>query len=168
MDEGRREALKARRAALRDRLALAPINHLVERLAARGCRAEAIFAGQCREALGELIHVPCEDERIDWNRVPTGNVRIWSSGALRDSLALKAVRACAKPDDRVAAIWDPGRPGLAMSLHDLEAGIALILDDAPETWIVAAAGGAWLVECAIFDHEICWSTDLMRGIGQKA
>jgi hypothetical protein len=168
MDEERREALKARRAALSDRLALAPINELVEKLAARGCRAEVLFAGQCREALGELIDVPCEDERIDWDRVPTGNVRIWSSGALRDSLALKAVRAFAAPDERVAAIWNPAAPGLAMTLADLEAGIALILDEAAETWIVAASGAAWLVECAIFDHEICWSADLMRGIGQKA
>jgi hypothetical protein len=167
MDEARREALEARRAAMRDRLALAPINQLTERLAERGCRAEVLFSGQCREALGELIEVPCADERIDWDRVPTGNVRIWSTGPLRDALALKAVRACAAADERVAAIWNPARPGLAMTLTDLEAGIELILEVEPETWIVAAAGGKWLVECAIFDHEICWSADLMRGIGQR-
>ncbi|HMJ94076.1 MAG TPA: hypothetical protein VK472_08255 [Allosphingosinicella sp.] len=168
MDEERREALKARRAALRDRLALAPINELVEKLAARGCRADVLFPGKCQAILGELIDVPCEDERIDWDRVPTGNVRIWSSGALRDALALKAVGACAAPDERVAAIWNPAGAGLAMTRADLEAGIALLLDEAAETWIVSAAGGKWLVECAIFDHEICWSADLMRGIGQKA
>jgi hypothetical protein len=167
MDEARREALKARRAALHDRRALAPINDLVERLTTRGCRADVIFASQCREALGELIEVPCEDERIDWNRVPTGSVRIWTTGVLRDALALKAVRACAAPNERVAVIWDPGRPGLLMTLEGLEAGIGIILDEAPETWIVAAAKGAWLIECSLFDPEICWSEDLMRGIGQK-
>jgi hypothetical protein len=167
MDEARRAALEARRASLRDRIALAPINDLVERLTAFGCRAEVLFPRQCREALGELLEVPCEDERIDWDRVPTGNVRIWSSGPLRDSLATKAVRACAAPDDRIAVIWNPAGPGLAMTLADLEAGVELILDEAAETWIVSATGGAWLVECAIFDREICWSIDLMRGIGQK-
>jgi hypothetical protein len=87
---------------------------------------------------------------------------------MRDSLALEAVHACAEPGSRVAVIWNPVEPGLAMKLEEIEPGIDLLLDAASETWIVAAEGGAWLVECAVFDHEICWSTDLMRGIGQKA
>ncbi|HEY5723607.1 MAG TPA: hypothetical protein VIT45_14950 [Allosphingosinicella sp.] len=167
MDEDRREALKARRAALCDRLALAPINHLVERLAARGCRAELLLPEDNERVLGELADVPGQDERIIWSLVPTAQVRLWTMDSMRDALAVQAVHACAGPDSRIAAIWNPCQPGLAMPVDGLEDWIDLLLDEATETWIVAAEGGKWLVECAIFDHEICWSTDLMRGIGQK-
>lgn len=167
MDEKRRAVLKARRAALRDRLELAPINRLVERLAERGCRAEVLMPEENVRTLGELTDVPAGDERIDWDRVPTAKVRLWTTGAMRDALAVEAIRACAEPDGRVAIIWNSFEPGLALDIGRIEDCIDLPLDAAPETWIVAAEGGKWLVECAIFDREICWSEDLMRGIGQK-
>ena len=167
MDEARREALKARRAALRDRLALAPINDLVERLAARGCRADVLHPDRCTKVLGELIDVPGQDERILWTLVPTAQVRLWTMDSMRDALAVEAVHACASPGDRIAVIWNPCGPGLAMDVKGIEDCIDLLLDEAPETWIVAAEGGKWLIECSLFDREICWSEDLMRGIGQK-
>ena len=167
MDESRRQALKARRSALRDRLALAPINDLVERLAERGCRAEVLLPGRCTQVLGELPDAPGKDERIDWDHIPTAKVRLWSSNAMRDRIAVKALNTCADPGSRVAIIWNSLEPGLAMSLEEIGDCIDRLLDAAPETWIVAAQGGKWLIECSLFDQEICWSEDLMRGIGQK-
>ena len=167
MDEARRDALKTRRAALRDRLALAPINALMERLAANGCRPEILFPNECRAALGELIDAPCRDERIDWSRIVTGHCRSWSSDAERDRLALEAVRACASPGAILAIVWNPTNPGLALPSEEIERAIGILLESATETWIVDRNGSGWLVECAIFGPEICWSLNLMQGIGQS-
>ena len=167
MDEERREALKARRAALRDRLSLAPINGLVERIAARGCRAEILLPEDNWRALGELVDVPAQDERISWSLIPTAQVRLWSTDAMRDALAVEAIHSCTGPGARIAAVWNPCEPGLAIPVAGIGDCIDLLLDEAPETWIVAAEGGTWLIECSVFDGEICWSRDLMRGTGQK-
>lgn len=132
-------------------------------LCRRGVRFSKLVPERCRSALGRLASGPGQDERLLWGPIGNGVCAWWSSDAERDSLLASALAECAAPGTPVAVVWNPFRAGLRIRSGDLAAHAAAILDPVHETvWIVAADGGAWLVEVAFWDRELCYTKAMPR------
>lgn len=125
------------------------------------CEREIRFAKstpeQCRRSLGTLADGPGQDERLLWTHLEEGVCRPWADRDERDRLLKDALAACTAPDETVAVIWHTHEAGLRLKSRDLAEHSALILDPHGDTiWIVAAAGGRWLIELAYWDRELCY------------
>jgi hypothetical protein len=171
MDEARRARLVERRrlAQLRIRRAelSATFRHLGRILCERGVRFSKLVPERCREALGTLASGPGEDERLLWGPIRNGVCSPWSSDPHRDSLLRSALAACARDDEAVAVVWHPCRAGLRIRAGDLASQSAAILGELHDTvWIVAAAGGPWLIEVAYWDGELCYTPAMPLFVGR--
>jgi hypothetical protein len=163
MDEDRRARLieKRRLALLRmERAGIsATFRAVAPALRAQGVRGSKLVPARCLEALGRLASGPGQDERLLWAPVPNSTCRRWEAEAERDSLLGEALADCTAPETRVAVVWHPFRAGLSLAAADLALNARPILDagEGETIWIVAAAGGPWLIEVAYWDRELCWT-----------
>lgn len=126
-----------------------------------GVPVSKLMPHRCREALGPLASGPGRDERLLWAPIPGGRCERWASPPHRDSLLRAALDRCARPDEAVAVIWHPFEAGLRIAAADLAAHAPVVLEALHGTvWIVAAAGGPWLIEIAYWDGELCAATSM--------
>ena len=165
MDEDRRTRLveKRRLAQLRRERSQrsATFRRVGRILCERGLRFSKLVPARCREALGRLASGPGRDERLLWDEVPDSTCAAWASDAERDSLLREALAGCAPGGEAVALVWHPFEAGLRIAAADLAEAAGAVLDQSHDTvWIVAAAGGPWLIEIAYWDREVCWTRSM--------
>ncbi len=170
MDEDRRTRLteKRRLAQLRGERAAASatFRRVAPALCARGVRFSKLVPERCREALGPLASGPGRDERLLWAPIPNGVCAGWESESERDELLREALAACTSAAARAAVIWHPFEAGLSLAAADLALHAEPILAESADTiWIVAAAGGPWLIEVAYWDREVCWTPRMPVFVG---
>ena len=165
MDAPRRDALIEKRRLLQLRRQRQErsraFREIAPRLRAAGVRCSKLVPERLAAILGPVLSAPGQDERLLWEPIPDGHCRLWASAGERDLLLRQALHACTAPQERVAVAFHTAQAGLLISAADLSRHAPLILDDRPDTiWIVAAAGGPWLIELAYWDRELCYTTNL--------
>ena len=165
MDAQRRDALVEKRRLLQLRRrrheASRTFREIAPGLRAAGVRCAKLMPARFRAILGPVLNAPGQDERLVWEPIPNGICRLWSSPGERDLLVRQALHACVALEEKVAVVYHTAEAGLLISAADLSRHAPSILDDRPQTiWIVAAAGGPWLIELAYWDREVCYTTNL--------
>ena len=159
MDDSRRSRLLEKRKLLHLRLARQGFSTSFRRVAFAlrrdGVRCSKLSPAACRRAIGTLAGGPGQDNRLDWAPIRNGTCRTWSDEEERDRLVARALAACTTWESHVAVVWSPFSAGLRLRAEDLARHAGAILEEATETWIVAADGGPWLIEVSYWDREVC-------------
>lgn len=129
-------------------------------LCENGIGSVRVPPGQIVPLLGSKLAQPAIDERFAWPQIAGATISSFEATEQATALLRKALARFTDADDRVVVVFHTHESALRLGAGELIAHMPVILSATWEFWLVAAAGGPWLIDYCSRDNEVCWSATM--------